>query len=140
MAEVTQENMTFKGNVALTKNVSFPIRSFIVGSKEWKNDKSAKLEFCIDKMSFEPHDGNQRDSHMNPYYNYPEFTIRPLEISKLAFGQQNEVVLLKGRRRSFGGPDGARMAISFRTADDGSIFAAMLLMYNDKMEMDDEDL
>ena len=119
-------------------NISFPVRSFIAENKEWKNDKSAKLEFCVDKMAFEPRDGNHRDSHMNPYRNYPEFTIRPLEISKLTFRHANCVQLLKKRRKSFGGPNDTSMMISFRTADDASIFAAMLFMYNEKLEMGEE--
>ena len=123
----------------LSENISIPISAFVSGSREWKNDKSAQLEFCVDKTAFEPRDGNQRDSQMNPYRNHTEFAIRPLEISTLVFDQLNKVQLTKGRRRSFGGPEATRMTISFRSDGHAMIFAAMLSMYNPKMEMVDQE-
>ena len=46
----------------------------------------------------------------------------------------------KETRKSFGGAAAVQMATSFRTADDASVFDAMLFMYNCGMEMHDDGL
>jgi len=128
-----------QSNSTLKHNVAFDIRSMTVGSHEWQNPTSAKLEFCVAQRMFIPFDGHPPDSTMNPYRTYTEFQIRPADISSLrirsAVMKNDMVSMQKVRWGNSWIQEAAIVNVAFRKPEDALVFAALVLLYNGKVEM-----
>ena len=130
---------SIQNNPTLKHNVIFDIRSMTVGSHEWQNPTSAKLEFCVAQRMFVPFDGHPPDSAMNPYRTYVEFQVRPTDISGLrirsAVMKDDMVSMQKVRWGNSWIQEATVVNVAFRNPDDALVVAALVLLYNRKVEM-----